>query len=83
MKLGGALKSSVTQVPWLVCALGGPEVKRGSSGPLENGYGGEGEPMALFPTLPMPPLSPFQAALGDAPSPWEGGQALRPPGVIC
>lgn len=43
-----------------------------------------GSTVALSPNLPVPPLSPLQAALGDAPSPWEEGwQALRPPVGVC
>ncbi|XP_040491389.1 collagen alpha-1(I) chain-like isoform X2 [Ursus maritimus] len=49
---GRTLKSSSELLPWLVCALGSPEVKRGSSGPLENSYGGKrghGDPVPHLP----------------------------------
>ncbi|XP_026973485.1 glycine-rich extracellular protein 1 isoform X5 [Sagmatias obliquidens] len=65
-----------------LCALGGPEVKRGSNGLMGNGYGGERECRAPAPTHPMPPLLPLQAALGDTPSP-RGGTYSQLSGYLC
>nr|XP_030704364.1 collagen alpha-1(III) chain-like isoform X12 [Globicephala melas] len=66
-----------------LCALGGPEVKRGSNGLMGNGYGGERECRAPAPTHPMPPSLPLQAALGDTPSPRGGHIASSQATCVC
>lgn len=75
MRGAGALQSfPVTRLSCLsTCTLGGPQVKRGSSSLLENGYGGDREHSGFVPHFPYATIvtPPGYTGVGAAPSPWD------------